>query len=126
MKRFWIGLGLLIGILVVGLWTTNAMSRIHTSISDDLLNSAQAAQAGQWTEADRLAADASEQWRDSWNFSATLADHTALDEIDGLFAQSEVYRMNRSAVDYAAACARLSKHIEALQEAHRLSWWNLL
>lgn len=126
MKRFWIGLGLLLGILAVGLWTTGEMGRIHTAISVSLMRSVQAAQAGQWSEADEFAANAAEGWEDSWHFSAALADHTVLDEIDGLFAQTEVYRKNRNAVAYAASCARLARYIDALQEGHKLSWWNLL
>lgn len=126
MKRLWIGVGLLVGIVLVGLWTTEKLNRIHTAISEDLLQSAQAAQAGKWADADSAAEDATQGWQESWHFSATLADHTVLDEIDGLFAQSEVYRKNRSTVDYAATCARLAQRIQALQEGHRLSWWNLL
>lgn len=126
MKRLWIGVGLLVGIVLVSLWTTGRLNRIHTAIAEQLMTSAQAAQAGNWEKADKAAEDASCGWEDSWNFSAALADHTVLDEIDGMFAQSEVYRKNRSAVDYAAICARLAQHIQALQEGHQLSWWNLL
>ena len=126
MKRIWIGLGLLTGILLVGVWTTVKLNRVHTSISDDLLKSAQAAQTGNWEQADELADNASKCWQDNWHFSAALTDHMALDEIDALFAQSEVYRRNRSTVDYAAACAQLAQYIDAVQEGHQLSWWNLL
>ena len=126
MKRLWIGVGLLVGIVLVSLWTTGRMNRIHTAISEDLLASAQAAQMGNWEDADASAKEATQSWQESWHFSAALADHTVLDEIDGMFAQSEIYRKNRSAVDYAATCARLAKRIEALQEGHQLSWWNLL
>lgn len=126
MKRFWIGLGLLLSILAVGLWTTGEMGRIHTAISESLIQSAQAAQDGQWSEADEFAAKAVEKWKDSWHFSAALTDHTVLDEIDGLFAETEVYRKNRNAVAYAASCARLAEQIHAVQEGHELSWWNLL
>lgn len=126
MKRFWIGLGLLVSILAAGLWTSSRLEDIHTSISEDLQRSAAAAQTAQWEQADELADDAIEDWRDSWDFSAALADHTALDDIDSLFAQAEVYRQNRDAVSYAAVCARLAQYIDALQESHRLTWRNLL
>lgn len=126
MKRLWIGIALLAGVWIVGLWTSARMEDIHTSISDDLTNAAEAAQREQWEQADELAQKAEESWQDRWNFSAALADHTVLDEIDGFFAQAEVYRESRDGVAYAAICARLSKAIEALQEAHRLTWWNLL
>ena len=126
MKRFWIGLGLLLSILAVGLWTTGEMGRIHTAISESLIQSAQAAEDGNWSKADEFAVNAAESWQDNWNFSAALADHTVLDEIDGLFAETEVYRKNRNVVAYAASCARLAEQIDAVQEGHKLSWWNLL
>ena len=126
MKRLWIGIGLLAAIIILGFWTSCRMEDIHTSISSDLRRAAQAAQSEQWDTADRLGQATQAQWQESWDFSAILADHTLLDEIDGLFAQAEVYRKNRDAVRYAAFCARLSTAIDALQEAHRLSWRNLL
>lgn len=126
MKRFWIGLGLLMGLLAAGLWAMAAMDAVHGSISDDLRRSAQAAQYADWAQADTLAASAAAEWDDHWRFSASMADHTSLDEIDALFAQSEVYRQARHAADYAAACARLAQLIDALEEGHKLSWWNLL
>ena len=126
MKRFWIGVALLVGILLVGLWTTNQLGKLHTATASDLTGAAQAAQQGQWEQADRHAAAARQRWQQGWHFSAALADHTVLDEIDGLFAQSEIYRKNRDAMEYAAICARLAQHVTALQESHQLSWWNLL
>ena len=126
MKRLWIGVGLLVGIVLVGMWTTGKLNRIHIAIAEELLQSAQAAQAGNWVDADAAAENAAQGWQESWHFSAALADHTVLDEIDGLFAQAEIYRKNRSTVDYAAVCARLAQHVQALQEGHRISWWNLL
>ena len=126
MRRFWIGLGLLLGILAVGLWTTVKMGRIHTSISENLICSAQAVQNGNWSEADEYADKAGEAWRNSWHFSAALTDHTVLDEIDGIFAETEVYRKNRNELAYAASCAKLAQQIDAVQEGHKLSWWNLL
>ena len=126
MKRFWIGIGVLVAILLASFWTTDRLSEMHLSVSEDLERAAQAAQDDRWEVADTLAGNAREKWEKCWEFSAALADHTLLDEIDGLFAQAEVYRKNRDDVEYAAICGRLANHIEALQEGHKLSWWNLL
>lgn len=126
MKQFWIGVGLLAVLLAAGLWAMFATDRVHSSVSADLQQSAQAAQAGNWEQADRFSGSAVAQWRESWRFSAAMVDHTELDEIDALFAQAEVYRQEREATAYAAACAHLAKQVEALQEGHQLSWWNLL
>ena len=126
MKRLWVGIGLLAVILLVGYWSSARMRQTHTAISEMLRRSAQAAQEDRWEEADRLADEACENWEDNWHFNAALADHTVLDEIDGMFVQAEVYRKNRNTADYGALCARLAQSIDALQEGHRLSWWNLL
>jgi hypothetical protein len=126
MNRFWIGVGLLLALLGAGLWAMFAADHIHSTVSEDLRQSAQAAQAQNWTHADDLAHSATEQWEKNWKFSAAMADHTALDEIDSIFAQLQVYRQRRDTTLYAAACARLAELIEALQEGHALSWWNLL
>lgn len=126
MKRIWIGIGLLAAILAAGLWTTSRMADIHTGISGKLTISAQAALDGLWDRADALAREAEDVWKDSWNLSAALADHTVLDEIDGLLAEAKIYRQSRDGVAYAAICARLATAIEALQEAHSLTWRNLL
>lgn len=126
MKRLWIGVGLLVAILVLGFWSSKRMEEIHTQIRDTLLDSAQAAGEGRWERADELAQKAGEDWQKGWSFSAAFADHTVLDEIDGLLAQAEIYRQSRDAVRYGAICARMASAVEALQEAHRLSWRNLL
>lgn len=126
MNRFWIGAGLLLALLGASLWAMFAMDHTHGEISGTLQQAAEAAQNGNWEQADRLTHDAGAQWEGSWNLSAAMSDHTALDEIDSIFAQAEMYRQGRNATDFSAACARLAKLIEALEEGHDLSWWNLL
>jgi len=49
-----------------------------------------------------------------------------MDEIDSLFAQLEVFRQAGLWGDFSACCRRLSRLIEAMAEAHSLTWWNLL
>ena len=126
MKRFWIGAGLLVGLLIFGLWSMYTMDTTHSQITEDLHHSAQAAQNGQWTQADHYVRSATEQWEKHWKFNASMTDHTELDDIDALFAQVEIYRQARTSTAFASACVRLAKQIEALQEGHQLSWWNLL
>lgn len=126
MKRIWIGAALLAIILAAGLWTGNRMEKIHTEVAQRLRLCAQAAQAGQWDRADELAREAKDRWEAEWDFTAALADHTLLDEIDGVFEQMEVCRKNRDSLRSAALCAKLAKMVDALQEAHRLNWRNFL
>lgn len=126
MKRLWIGVALLVLILAAGLWTGKRMEKAHTQVADRLRLCGQAAQAEQWEQADRLALEAKTHWEQEWDFTAALADHTVLDEIDALMEEMEVCRKSRNALRCAALCAKLARMVDALQEAHRLSWRNLL
>lgn len=125
MKRIWIGIGLLAALLAAGFWSMAAMDTAYSTIADTLRASAEAAQAEHWDTVDKLAESAAENWERKWSLSTALTDHTTLDEIDGLFAQLEVYRVRREVSDYAALCARLASQTDALAESHSLSLKNL-
>ena len=66
------------------------------------------------------------QWDTRFPFCATLADHEPKENINGMFAQLEVYAQCWDVESFAAACALLAEDVEAIGEAHRLSWWNIL
>lgn len=123
MKRIWIGLGLLGLLLVLGFVTSNKMEHVHTAISHRL---EQAVETAVWEEAAALSQEAEAQWQQHSHFTASLADHEHIDQIDSLFAQLKVYRSNADALSHAATCAYLAESVTALKEAHRLTWWNLL
>lgn len=126
MKRGWIGISILAVLLAGGLLVTWQMGRCHEAISEDLERAADRALAGDWKTAERLSERAEEDWEDGWNFSAAFADHEPMEDIDSLFAQLEIYRSSRDAISFAAICAQLSRQIEAMGDAHGLTWWNLL
>lgn len=126
MKRLWIGIGILAALLGAGLWAMFSMDHIHSAISEELEQAAQTVQDSGWEEAAALTDSAKEDWETHWRFSAALADHSSIDQIDGLFAQLKVYEDRRDTTSYAAACAQLAQMVSALEEGHRLSWWNLL
>ena len=123
MRRIWIGVGILLGLLVLGILVMQITDRRLGTVSDTLQ---QAAQAQDWNEAASLSALAQRQWKQRWHLMASLADHTDMDAVDSLFAQLEVCRQYKETAKHAALCARLSEAIRALEENHRLTWWNLL
>ena len=51
MKRSWMGLGLLIILLILGLVTGSLMERIHHPVANALQQAAGLAQAGLWEQA---------------------------------------------------------------------------
>ena len=123
MRRIWIGVGILIALLVIGIAVMQITDRQLGKVSDTLH---QAAQTSNWAEAVSLAQKAKKDWQERWHLMAALADHTDMDVIDRLFAQLEVYQQRSAEAYHAATCAQLSEAIRDLEENHRLSWWNLL
>ena len=123
MKRIWIGVGLLVLLLALGLTVMFVTDRQLGTVSETLQK---ASETQNWDEAVSLAQTAQQDWKHHWHLMAALADHTDIDTIDGIFARLEVYQQRRAESDHAAACAQLSEAIRDLEENHRLTWWNLL
>ena len=126
MKRGMFGAALLLALFLVSLLATLSMDRRHTPVARTLAAASDLAAAGAWEEAKTLAGGARADWQKHWHSSAAFADHKPMEEIDGLFARLEVYEKREDAAAFAAACAELSKRMEAMADAQRLSWWNLL
>lgn len=126
MKRFWIGVVLLVSILGLGIWITATAGEIHSGISDSLSSASQAAISGDWEQAADFAADAQRAWEHSRKATASIADHEPMEEIDSLFSQISVYLTLREQAPFSAYCARLRVLVQAVGEAHEISWWNLL
>lgn len=126
MRRFWIGIILMVLLLCVGLWTAQAMDAVHQPISALLEQAKDAALREDWEQAGALAMSAKAQWENSWRFTAAVADHTPMDDLDSLFAQLPVYLAQRETTHFASTCAELSMLARAMGDAHSLNWWNLL
>lgn len=126
MARFYFGVFLLLFFLVLGLWVGHALEDIHTEIADTLTQAAETALSGDLAQAERLALSAKKEWETSWHGTATVADHAPMDEIDGLLAQLPCFAQTDNVSDFAACCTRCSLLVQAISEAHSLTWWNLL
>ena len=126
MKRLWLGAGLLLLFLLLGILLTFSFSRIHRPMADTLGSAAKQALEGQWEAACADARNARERWEKYRNFTAAVADHAPLEEMDALFSQIEVYiRMNWQG-EFAALCMQLSQMAAAMEESQALTWWTLL
>lgn len=123
MRRIWIGVGILLGLLVLGILVMQITDRQLGSVSETLR---QAAEAQDWNKAVALAQEAQRNWQQKWHLMASLADHTDIDAIDGLFAQLKVCQHYKAQENHATLCARLSETIRDLEENYRFTWWNLL
>lgn len=126
MKRLYIGVGLLIFILVAGVCLTAAFGSLHTPLSEKLDAAADAAMADEWEKTLDLTAEARAEWTRVRNFTAAVADHEPLEEMDSLFAQLEILAASRNRKDFAIVCAQLSTLATALAQSQAVTWWNLL
>lgn len=126
MKRLWIGVGLLVFLLVSGLVMPEIIDACHEPVVADLEQAAELAMAGRWEKARYLSDRAEESWEEKRPVTASFAEHEPMDEIDGLFAQLEVYAEARDAVLYSGTCVYLSSKLEALGDYHDMTLWNLL
>ena len=126
MKRVWFGVGLLVLLLAVSLGVTWGMVKIHEPIAADLRQAAQCGSLGDWHNAEFFSRRAEVAWNHWARFRGCFADHTPTEEIGAELAAMDIARQGRETADFAAACARAAKMVQAVGDAHALYWWNLL
>ena len=125
MKRSWIGFILLTVLLLGSLLVTKAMVDIHEPIESKLLQSAQTAMDGAWSQAQDLFYHARAEWEEKAHFRGCFADHNPVEEIDAAFAMLQVTCAARDPVAFAGGCRSLARQVAAVGEAHELVFWNL-
>lgn len=126
MKRFWIGVILLLVLLGAGCASSMALTGLHNGLAGDLEAAAQAVRQGDWETAQLEAAQAKDLWNRFQHCVSAFADHEPLEEMDTLFSELEIYEQARQDVDFAVVCLRLAQLSRAVGESHSLLWWNLL
>lgn len=126
MKRFWIGIGILCALLILGSVAAYLMYDIHDQIAQLLQQAQAAAFEEDWETAIPLASKAHGLWKQYWSFTAAFADHTPMDELDGMFAELMVFAREQEMPHFAAICAHLTQLAGAMADSHLPSWWNLL
>jgi len=126
MARGWLGAGILAMFLVLGLVLSGATDRAHLPTGKLLEQAAEKALADDLEGAVILGAEAKSRWKRQWFLTAAIADHSPMDEVDSLFAEMEIYARTGEAPHFAACCKELSQRLEAIADAHRFSWWNIL
>lgn len=126
MKRFWLGLALLLLLLGVGLTVSAGMDRIHLGIRDSLRQAQAAAHAEDWPTAQALVDRAYGDWQRYHPITASFADHTPMDELDTLFAELQIFSQQKEMPHFSAVCGHLAEAAASMANNHRLTWWNLL
>ena len=124
--RFFFGIALLLVLLLAGLGAWFGMAALNQPIQQALDEAAEAVAAERWDDAVALADQALHHWQAFRLLSASIADHTPMDEIDSLFAGVRAYAKLEQKEDFAASCAQLARRIQSMEDAHSLTWWNFL
>ena len=126
MKRCAFGAAVLLAVGLVCLWTGWMLNRFAEPVCRELRLAREEALAESWEEASFHALAAETAWEGKWHNLASAADHTPLEDIDDLFARLRVFRRLKKSDEFAALCAQLECRLEAVSNAHALSWWNFL
>lgn len=124
-KIFWSGVLILTLLLGLTLGISWAMDAIHSPMQQALEQATDAALAGDVSRAQQLGGQAKERWDTYRKAVAVVADHTPMDEIDGLFSQMQAYARAEEDTELAACCAQLSRLVQSMADAHIFTWWNL-
>ena len=124
--HFRFGVILLLILLVAGIAVTCLFRHIHAPLSQALQEASDYALTEDWENANSLAQSAREQWERWRNFTAAVADHAPLEEMEALFSQLEIYRALQLHGEFAAVCAQLAQMAAAMEESQVLAWWTML
>lgn len=121
MNRIWIGIGILLVLLGLGLWTQRELDEIHGPIAADMALAAEQAQLGNWEQAEQALTRAEAAWTVSHMFTAALADHQPLEDIESLLARLPAHAVAGNRAEFASLCADIACRIEAIAAAHKLT-----
>ena len=125
-RRFILGLAILFLVLAFSVGVAVGMKAIHAPGEEALQKAAQLALDDKLEQAIPLAEEVYRRWQRFQGLTAAFADHTPMDELDGLFAELMVFLNNRESPHFASTCARLSLLARAMADSHGVQWWDLL
>lgn len=119
MNRVVIGVALLAALLAASLFSAWQMGNIQQPIADRMEEASLQSLRGESAAAE-TAARAEAAWHSSRVFTAALADHQPMEDIEGLFARLHAYETEDRS-EYAALCAEIARRIRAVAEAQALN-----
>ncbi len=126
MKRGWLGAGILACFLILGVITSAAMDRAHLPTCQMLDQAADKTLRGDFEGGIALGMAAKGRWERQWSGTAIVADHSPMDDVDALFGEMEIYAQTGEEPHFAACCRELAQRLEAVAEAHKFNWRNVL
>lgn len=125
-KHFWTGAGILAVLLILSVCITLAMKNAHAPGAEAFRQASELALDGELEQGKQRADTGRQQWYKSRTFTACVADHSPMDQVEDLLAEMEVFAKAEDAEHFAACCNQLAKALEAMYDAHTFNLWNLL
>lgn len=126
MGRLWIGVGILVLIMGLGIGMLVASQVFYGDFSDELKSAGELVLQENWIQATAKAENCRKNWERYHRFWAAFTDHEPVEEMTSLFARLEIYAQKRLPVEYATVCYQLAHQAKAIDESHSLKWWALL
>lgn len=124
MRRFGLGIGVLVALLVASLAVGKRVDQLHAPVVQNLEQAISLAKEGAETAALQAVQVAQEHWSRGWQFVAAFADHEPMDEVDDLFSALSAYTPDST--EFVAYCQQLLLRTGSVLRNQTLSWWNLL
>lgn len=124
MKRFVLGISLLVALLAGSLVVRKRMEQLHSPVVRELRQALSMAAEGAGDGAVAAVKLAKTQWDENWKFFAAFADHEPMDEVDSLFSAVGQYLPDSE--EFKACCQQLIQRTAAVVRDQAVSWWNLL
>ena len=125
-SKFYLGIGLLAALLAGSLWICHSINKMQQPVNDQLNIAIRQAEAGDLSQAVSTLNQAQTHWADHRNALASFSNHTPMDDIDILFAETIRYGRNGQPAEFLAGCEQLTLLLTSIGDDHRLTWWNLL
>lgn len=126
MSRLWIGVGILVILLAMGIGMLWVSRDFYQEFAAGLEQAGKLAMEGSWQAAGEKAAQSRAQWDRYRRFWASFTDHEPVEQMQNLFSQLDIYQQRKLEVDFAAVCRNLVHLAEAIDESHSLRWWSIL
>lgn len=126
MNRLWIGVGILILLLAIGIGLLWGSALFFEDLTQELEQAEEMALAGNWQAAGEKVGQSKEKWERYRRFWSSFTDHEPVEQMQNLFSQLELYKERQREVEFAAVCRNLVHVAEAIDESHSLRWWSVL
>ncbi len=121
MGRFRIGVGLLAVLLAISIASQLAMGAVEKPLLQALSNAMELSRQEDFAAAGEEIARAQARWQRCRDFSAVLADHQYLEDIDAQLAMLAIWAEAGEKTDFQTLCADTALRIRSVADAHRLS-----